>query len=101
MYYSILKESLVVIAKWIHLFPSRTQKLSTFTPMIVGFLPRKSRKLPSLLSIIYIPDTVDMWRISSVGRASALQAGGRRFEPVDLHHFADLAQSVEQLTCNQ
>src|SRR5699024_3496975 len=26
------------------------------------------------------------WRISSAGRASALQAGGRRFEPVILHH---------------
>ena len=25
----------VTIAKWIHLFPSRTQKLSTFTPTIV------------------------------------------------------------------
>ena len=47
MYYSILKESLVAIAKWVHLFPSRTQKLSTFTLMIVGFLACKSRKLPS------------------------------------------------------
>ena len=36
MYYSILKENLVAIAKWTHLFPSRTQKLSTFTLMIVG-----------------------------------------------------------------
>jgi hypothetical protein len=27
------------------------------------------------------------WRISSAGRAPALQAGGRRFEPVILHHF--------------
>ena len=41
-------------------------------------------------------------RFSSVGRASALQAEGQRFEPVNLHHFfADLAQLVEQLTCNQ
>ncbi len=38
---------------------------------------------------------------SSAGRASALQAEGRRFEPVILHHYADLAQLVEQLTCNQ
>ena len=28
-----------------------------------------------------------IWRISSAGRASALQAEGRRFEPVILHHF--------------
>ena len=26
---------LVTIAKWIHLFPSRTEKLSTYTPTIV------------------------------------------------------------------
>ena len=26
------------------------------------------------------------WRISSAGRASALQAEGRRFDPVILHH---------------
>ena len=42
------------------------------------------------------------WRLSSAGRASALQAEGRGFEPLSLHHFfADLAQLVEQLTCNQ
>ena len=41
-------------------------------------------------------------RFSSVGRASALQAEGQRFESVNLHHLnADLAQLVEQLTCNQ
>ena len=27
------------------------------------------------------------WGISSAGRAPALQAGGRRFDPVILHHF--------------
>ena len=31
----IINSKLVTIAKWIHLFPSRTQKLSTFTPKIV------------------------------------------------------------------
>ena len=39
--------------------------------------------------------------ISSVGRASPLQGGGRRFEPVITHHFGSLAQLVEQLTFNQ
>ena len=42
-----------------------------------------------------------LWRISSAGRAPALQAGGRRFDPVILHHRAGVAQLVEQLTCNQ
>ena len=41
------------------------------------------------------------WRISSAGRASALQAEGRRFEPVILHHLEPLAQLVEHLTFNQ
>ena len=40
------------------------------------------------------------WRISSVGRAPALQAGGHWFEPSILH-FEPLAQSVEHLTFNQ
>ena len=38
--------------------------------------------------------------VSSVGRASALQAEGHRFEPCILHHES-LAQSVEHLTFNQ
>ena len=41
------------------------------------------------------------WRISSVGRAPALQAGGHRFKPCNLHSFEPLAQSVEHLTFNQ
>ena len=33
------------------------------------------------------PVRVIIWRISSAGRAPALQAGGRRFDPVILHHI--------------
>ena len=40
-----------------------------------------------------------IWRISSAGRASALQAGGHRFEPCILH-IESLAQLVEQRTFN-
>ena len=36
------------------------------------------------------------WGFSSVGRAPALQAGGQRFEPANLHH-GSLAQSVRAL----
>ena len=44
--------------------------------------------------------------LSSAGRASALQAGGHRFEPYRSHLFslflyADVAQLAEQLICNQ
>ena len=46
-------------------------------------------------SIIFL-----IWRFSSAGRASALQAEGRRFDPVNLHHES-LAQLVEHLTFNQ
>ncbi len=41
-----------------------------------------------------------IWRFSSAGRASALQAEGQRFDPVNLHHES-LAQLVEHLTFNQ
>ena len=41
-------------------------------------------------------------RFSSAGRAPALQAGGQRFDPVNLHLNDDsLAQLVEHLTFNQ
>ena len=33
-----------------------------------------------------IVNLLDKWGISSAGRAPALQAGGRRFDPVILHH---------------
>ena len=38
-----------------------------------------------------------IWRISSVGRASALQAEGHRFEPCILHFFiyADMAELAD------
>lgn len=32
--------------------------------------------------------TQETWGISSAGRAPALQAGGRRFDPVILHQFS-------------
>ena len=48
------------------------------------------------------------WDLSSAGRASALQAGGHRFEPYRPHmpkemlkRGADVAQLSEQLICNQ
>ena len=45
---------------------------------------------------------VFIWRFSSAGRAPALQAGGQRFDPVNLHSKKDsLAQLVEHLTFNQ
>ena len=42
-------------------------------------------------------------RLAQLVRASALQAGGHRFESYIAHHyiFAEIAQLVEQLTCNQ
>ena len=42
--------------------------------------------------------------LAQLVRASALQAGGHRFESYILHHIylcAEIAQLVEQLTCNQ
>ena len=39
-------------------------------------------------------------RLAQLVRAPALQAGGHRFESYIAHH-AEIAQLVEQLTCNQ
>lgn len=38
---------------------------------------------------------VGMWRLSSAGRASALQAEGRRFDPVSLHHLSGAVVKLE------
>ena len=66
------------------------------------FLHKKFLKiLKSTLDHVTILE-LHTWRLSSAGRAPALQAGGHRFEPCSLHHrFADIAQLVEQLICNQ
>ena len=41
------------------------------------------------------------WALSSAGRASALQAGGHRFEPYSAHHFFGLVvQLVRTLACH-
>ena len=42
--------------------------------------------------------------LAQLVRAPALQAGGHRFESYILHHIfvsAEIAQLIEQLTCNQ
>ena len=51
---------------------------------------------------------INLWDLSSAGRASALQAEGHRFEPYRPHpkfnilaFYADVAQLAEQLICNQ
>ena len=44
-----------MMARQVHLFPSRTQKLSTFAPMIVGWIARKSRTLPISFLYYYMP----------------------------------------------
>jgi hypothetical protein len=75
----ITSKCLVAIAKRSHPFPCRTRKLSSSAPMVVGGCPpvRVGRRR----ALHYYR------RISSAGRAPALQAGGRRFDPVILHHF--------------
>ena len=121
------------MARRSHPFPYRTRKLSFSAPMVVGTqVPvRVGRCQASPCGVTDLFDSsrwpvgqavktppfhggntgsnpvgVIIWRISSAGRASALQAEGRRFDPVILHHYnfkllAGVAQLVEQLTCNQ
>ena len=49
------------------------------------------------LSIMHL--TKRTWALSSVGRASALQAGCRRFDPVSAHHAA-VVQLVRIPACH-
>ena len=41
-----------------------------------------------------------LWKFSSAGRASALQAEGQRFEPVNFHHCGPVAQLVRAPACH-
>ena len=40
----------------------------------------------SPVRVIYFNSNIPFWRFSSAGRAPALQAGGQRFDPVNLHY---------------
>ena len=41
----------------------------------------------------------NLWEFSSAGRASALQAGGRRFEPYNSHQFNIICLCVKRAMC--
>ena len=60
------------------------------------------KKLLTILNIVGILSLVQRsyGRLAQLVRAPALQAGGHRFESYIAHH-AEIAQLVEQLTCNQ
>jgi hypothetical protein len=54
---------------------------------------------PLGVTIFFIPQA--SWRLSSAGRASALQAEGRGFDPLSLHHIflpLGISQAVRQRT---
>ena len=50
-----------------------------------GFSAEKRVLGPPLLKKV-------IWGFSSAGRAPALQAGGQRFDPANLHHFKELTE---------
>ena len=53
--------------------------------------------------LVYIKKDVflwGLWELSSAGRASALQAGGHRFEPCSSHHFGLVVQLVRTPACH-
>ena len=91
----------------------RTVRLGSEAGYRVGLSRRRSRvRAPSesldpriLKAVSLVRKPVTGWTVSSAGRAPALQAGGHRFEPCTVHYFqptrANVAQLVEQLTCNQ
>ena len=71
--FKVTFNDLVIIAMEIHLFPCRTQKLSPSTAEVLGGCPLGDRRVAKF------------WEFSSAGRASALQAEGQRFDPVNSH----------------
>ena len=71
--FKVTFNDLVIIAMEIHLFPCRTQKLSPSTAEVLGGCPLGDRLVAKF------------WEFSSAGRASALQAEGQRFDPVNSH----------------
>ena len=44
--------------------------------------------------------SIIVWEFSSAGRASALQAGGHRFEPCNSHQFGQVVQLVRMPACH-
>lgn len=40
-----------------------------------------------------LPSVIERWGCSSAGRAPALQAGGQRFDPAQLHHSIGVEMS--------
>ena len=66
------------------LFENFIKSLLTYGPMV-----KRLRHRPfTAVSRVRIPvGSPDIWAISSAGRASALQAGGHRFEPCIAHHI--------------
>ena len=57
---------LVTIAKRSHLFPCRTQKLSSLAPMVVGLTFRESRTLPGKYLFFHSSSVVEL---SAVNRS--------------------------------
>ncbi len=87
-----VKHCLVTIAKRPHLFPCRTQKLSSLAPMVVGLTFRESRTLPSL----------HIGELAQLGEHLPYkQRVGGSNPSFSTILIAGLAQLVEQLTCNQ
>ena len=112
----VFERDLVAIAKRIHLFPFRTQKLSSSAPMVLGVqTPGRvgrsqvrysevaqwwSTRLLTGRLWVRIPPSEPWWVYSSAGRAPALQAGGHRFEPCWTHQNGPVVQLVRMPACH-
>ena len=78
------------MAKRSHLFPCRTQKLSSLAPMVVGLTFRESRTLPG----------ITYGELAQLGEHLPYKQRVGGSIP-SFSTIAGLAQLVEQLTCNQ
>src|SRR5699024_8944669 len=82
-----------------HLFPCRTQQLSSPAPMVVGLTSRKSRTLPGSDILIEYLLTGELAQLGE--HLPYKQRVGGSNPSFSTIHKAGLAQLVEQLTCNQ
>ena len=82
------------MAKWSHLFPSRTQKLSTLTPMVV-----LCARVGSCQAVSFNYIYGDLAQLGE--HLPYKQRVGGSSPSISTINYAEIAQLVEQLTCNQ
>ena len=78
----------VTIAERIHLFPSRTQKLSSLAPKVLGLIAREDRLLPPFKTRKRTSETKSVSFCFGLRESYALCLGGARGNAASVTVFA-------------